>query len=166
MSILSGKPNFIPCTPYGIIKIIEFYNIPTKGKNVVVIGRSNIVGKPIAMLLSQKLKTGNSTVTICHSSTKNLLNITCQADILVIAIGKSNFISSRMIKKGAIIFDVGINRIENKNLDNGYEITGDVDFKSVYDKVKFITPVPGGVGPMTICMLLSNTIQSAKLYAS
>ena len=160
--LMSGSPNFIPCTPLGIIKILEFYKINTHGKHIVVVGRSNIVGKPIALLLAQKFEVGNSTVTICHSSTKNIGTITSQADVLIVAIGSSNFINSSMIKNDAVIVDVGINRLKNKVSNKGYDIVGDVDYHSVIDKVKYITPVPGGVGPMTIAMLLHNTIQGAK----
>ena len=160
--LMSGSPNFIPCTPLGIVKILDFYRIKTDGKHVVVIGRSNIVGKPIALLLSQKFKIGNSTVTICHSSTKKIEKFTSQADILIVAIGSPNFINSRMVKESAVIIDVGINRLENNKFEKGYNIVGDVDYNSVIDKVKYITPVPGGVGPMTICMLLNNTINSAR----
>lgn len=136
----------IPCTPLGIIKLLDFYNIELEGKNVVILGRSNIVGKPMLHLLLQK----NATVTITHSYTKNLKDITKKADILIVAIGKSNFITKEYIKDNTIIVDVGINRVDNK-------IMGDVDFNSVKDKVSFITPVPGGVGPLTITMLMYQT---------
>ena len=144
--LMINNASMIPCTPLGIIKLLDFYNIDLEGKNVVILGRSNIVGKPMLHLLLQK----NATVTITHSYTKNLKDITKKADILIIAIGKSNFITKEYIKDNAIIVDVGINRVDNK-------IMGDVDFNSVKDKVSFITPVPGGVGPLTITMLMYQT---------
>ena len=160
--LFSGDPNFIPCTPHGIIKILDFYNIETSGKNCVVIGRSNIVGKPMFALLSQKFDKGNSTVTMCHSRTKDLKSYTANADIIISAIGVPNFLSSEMIKKGVVVIDVGINRIDDKTVKKGYRIVGDVDLESMIDKVSYITPVPGGVGPMTIAMLLYNTVISAQ----
>lgn len=160
--LFSGSPDFIPCTPHGIIKILDFYNIETSGKNCVVIGRSNIVGKPMFALLSQKFNRGNCTVTMCHSRTKNLSFYTANADIIVSAIGVPNFLSSEMIKEGAIVIDVGINRVDDKTAKKGYRIVGDVDLDSMIDKVSYITPVPGGVGPMTIAMLLYNTVMSAQ----
>jgi len=155
--LFSGNPRYIPCTPKGIIKILEYYNIITEDLHSVVLGRSNIVGKPIASLLSSKSNKGNSTVTICHSKTSNLSNYTSQADILIAAIGVPNKIKANMVKKSAIIIDVGINR------DKKGKIVGDVDMDSVLDKVGAITPVPGGIGPMTIAMLVENTIESAEL---
>ena len=144
--LMINNASMIPCTPLGIIKLLDFYNIDLEGKNVIILGRSNIVGKPMLHLLLQK----NATVTITHSYTKNLKDITKKADILIVAIGKSNFITKEYIKDNAIIVDVGINRVDNK-------IMGDVDFNSVKDKVSFITPVPGGVGPLTITMLMYQT---------
>lgn len=144
--LMINNASMIPCTPLGIIKLLDFYNIDLEGKNVVILGRSNIVGKPMLHLLLQK----NATVTITHSYTKNLKDITKKADILIVAIGKSNFVTKEYIKDNAIIVDVGINRVDNK-------IMGDVDFNSVKDKVSFITPVPGGVGPLTITMLMYQT---------
>lgn len=144
--LMINNASMISCTPLGIIKLLDFYNIDLEGKNVVILGRSNIVGKPMLHLLLQK----NATVTITHSYTKNLKDITKKADILIVAIGKSNFITKEYIKDNAIIVDVGINRVDNK-------IMGDVDFNSVKDKVSFITPVPGGVGPLTITMLMYQT---------
>lgn len=144
--LMINNASMIPCTPLGIIKLLDFYNIELEGKNVVILRRSNIVGKPMLHLLLQK----NATVTITHSYTKNLKDITKKADILIVAIGKSNFITKEYIKDNAIIVDVGINRVDNK-------IMGDVDFNSVKDKVSFITPVPGGVGPLTITMLMYQT---------
>lgn len=151
--IMVGNFDFVPCTPAGIMELLKYYNVDISGKHCVVIGRSNIVGKPMAMLLLKE----NGTVTICHSKTKNLNEITKTADIIVVAVGKKDFLNSDMIKEGAVIIDVGINRSE----DN--KICGDVNFNDVYDKVSLITPVPGGVGPMTISMLMKNTINAAKL---
>jgi len=150
--LVEGNPRFISCTPHGIIKMLEFYNIDITGKQAVVVGRSNIVGKPVSMLLLHR----HATVTICHSRTKPLDEVTRRADILVAAIGRANFITADMVKEGAVIIDVGINRNEEGKL------TGDVDFEAVSQKASYITPVPGGVGPMTISMLLWNTLESAK----
>ena len=161
--LFSGNPQFIPCTPHGIIKILDYYKINTSGKNCVVIGRSNIVGKPMFALLSQKFETGNATVTMCHSRTNNLRHHTLNADIVVCAIGVPNFLKGNMIKKGSVIIDVGINRIVENSAKKGYKIVGDVDFESVINIASHLTPVPGGVGPMTIAMLLYNTVSSAKL---
>ena len=160
-----GKPRFIPCTPKGIMKIFKHYNIELSGKDIVIIGRSNIVGRPMSILVSSNGEWSNGTCTICHSKTKNLEQYTRNADVVISAIGKPNYLNADMIKKGSIIIDVGINRVEAKN-DKGYEIIGDVDYKSVIDKVSFITPVPGGVGPMTIAMLVENTIEAAEQYIS
>ena len=148
-----GNDCFISCTPYGVMKILEYYNIELEGKNAVVLGRSNIVGKPMVQCLLSK----NATVTICHSRTKNIKEITKNADILIAAIGKAKFVTEDMVKEGAIVIDVGINR-----LDNG-KICGDVDFDAVESKVRAITPVPGGVGPMTIAMLMNNLVKATKL---
>ena len=156
-----GLPNFIPCTPSACLEILKFYDIKVTSKHVVIVGRSNIVGKPLMSLLSQKFEVGNATVTICHTGTNDISNFTKQADILIVAIGKPNFINSEMVKKGVHILDVGINRVSN-NSEKGYEIIGDVDFKSVKNLASSITPVPGGVGPMTITMLLKNTVQAAE----
>ncbi len=159
--LMQGNPSFIPCTPYGCLKILEYYNIDTNGKNVVVIGRSNIVGKPIASLLSQNTKYGNGTVTLCHSRTKKLSDFTKKADIIIAAVGIPKLIKKNMIKDGAHIIDVGINRIDDESREKGYRVVGDVDFDNVLDKVSSITPVPGGVGVMTVTMLLSNTVRAA-----
>ena len=159
--LMQGNPSFIPCTPYGCLKILEYYNIDTNGKNIVVIGRSNIVGKPIASLLSQNTGYGNGTVTLCHSRTKNLSDFTKKADIIIAAVGIPNLIKKDMIKSGAHIIDVGINRLDDKTREKGYRVVGDVDFDDVLDKVSSITPVPGGVGVMTVTMLLNNTVQAA-----
>ncbi|MEK6679021.1 MAG: bifunctional methylenetetrahydrofolate dehydrogenase/methenyltetrahydrofolate cyclohydrolase FolD [Nitrospirota bacterium] len=153
--LMIGEPIFAPCTPYGVMKMLEYSNIDLTGKNAVIVGRSNIVGKPMAMLLLQK----NATVTICHSKTKDLAGVCRSADILVAAIGKDRFVKADMVKDGAVVVDVGINRLPDGKL------VGDVDYDAVAQKAGYITPVPGGVGPMTITMLLYNTIQSAKRAA-
>ncbi len=158
--LVIGKDTFIPCTPAGIQELLKRYNIATKGKHVVVLGRSNIVGKPIANILIQKKEFANSIVTICHSAARDLKQFTLQADILIAAIGKPEFVKADMIKEGCVVIDVGINRIEDTNSAKGYRIVGDVDFENVSRKSSYITPVPGGVGPMTIAMLLSNTYKS------
>ena len=154
-----GKPRFIPCTPKGIMRIFSHYNIDLSGKDIVVIGRSNIVGRPMSILVSSN--NANGTCTVCHSRTKNINNYSRNADIIISAIGVPNFLTSDMIKKDSIIIDVGINRIDSSN-EKGYEIVGDADYDSVFDKVSKITPVPGGVGPMTIAMLVENTIEAAE----
>jgi methylenetetrahydrofolate dehydrogenase (NADP+)/methenyltetrahydrofolate cyclohydrolase len=155
--------SFIPATPYGIIELLKRYEINTSGKNTVVIGRSNIVGRPISILLSRKGNPGDSTVTLVHSRTKNLESFTKNADIIVSALGVPDFLKSEMVKKGVIIIDVGITRVNDDSNSKGYVIKGDVDFESVKEKASFITPVPGGVGPMTIAMLLKNTLFSKNL---
>ncbi|MBO8092615.1 MAG: bifunctional methylenetetrahydrofolate dehydrogenase/methenyltetrahydrofolate cyclohydrolase FolD [Prosthecochloris sp.] len=151
---------FISCTPYGILELLKRYDIETRGKHCVVVGRSNIVGKPMANLMLQKLKETNCTVTVCHSATENMPELTRQADILIAAIGRANYITSDMVKPGAVVIDVGINRIEDPSRKSGYRLAGDVDYKHVAPVASAITPVPGGVGPMTIAMLLKNTLQS------
>ena len=151
---------FISCTPYGILELLSRYTIETKGKHCVVVGRSNIVGKPMANLMLQKLRETNCTVTVCHSATRNMPALTCQADILVAAIGRANFITKEMVKPGAVVIDVGINRIEDASRKSGYRLVGDVDYEQVSELASAITPVPGGVGPMTIAMLLKNTLHS------
>ncbi|MBF0586970.1 bifunctional methylenetetrahydrofolate dehydrogenase/methenyltetrahydrofolate cyclohydrolase FolD [Prosthecochloris sp. N3] len=151
---------FISCTPYGILELLKRYEIETKGKHCVVVGRSNIVGKPMANLMLQKLRETNCTVTVCHSATRNMEELTRQADILVAAIGRANFITKDMVKPGAVVIDVGINRIDDASRKSGYRLVGDVDFDEVSPISSAITPVPGGVGPMTIAMLLHNTLQS------
>jgi methylenetetrahydrofolate dehydrogenase (NADP+)/methenyltetrahydrofolate cyclohydrolase len=155
--------SFIPATPYGIIELLKRYEINTSGKNTVVIGRSNIVGRPISILLSRKGNPGDSTVTLVHSRTKNLESFTKNADIIVSALGVPDFLKSEMVKKGVIIIDVGITRVKDDSNSKGYVIKGDVDFESVKEKASFMTPVPGGVGPMTIAMLLKNTLFSKNL---
>ena len=153
-----GLESFIPATPYGILELLTQYQIPTEGKNVVVIGRSDIVGKPISILLSQK--PWNATVTLTHSRTHNLTNYTKKADIIIAAIGIPNFLKAEMIKDGVVIIDVGITRVEDNSSKKGFRIVGDVDFENVKEKTSHITPVPGGVGPMTIAMLLKNTLNA------
>ena len=154
-----GKPRFIPCTPKGIMRIFSHYNIDLTSKDIVVIGRSNIVGRPMSILVSSN--DANGTCTVCHSRTKNINDYTRNADIIISAIGVPNFLTSEMIKENSIIIDVGINRIDSDN-QKGYKIVGDADYDSVFDKVSKITPVPGGVGPMTIAMLVENTIEAAE----
>lgn len=159
-NLILGKDTFVPCTPAGIQELLKYYKIETEGKHVVVVGRSNIVGKPIANLMVQKNKNANSIVTICHSASKDLSFFTKQADILIAAIGKANFIDKNMVKENSVVIDVGINRVPDPALPKGYKIVGDVDFDDVSSLVSFITPVPGGVGPMTIAMLLKNTFKA------
>ena len=158
-NLLIGRQGFVPCTPHGIIVLLQKMNIQTNGKRAVVIGRSNIVGKPAALLLSRK--DVNATVTLCHTGTKNLSEITRSADILVAAAGRANTVTVDMIKEGAVVIDVGVNRIPDSAKKSGFHLTGDVDFERVREKAAFITPVPGGVGPMTIAMLMENTVIAA-----
>jgi len=158
--MILGFSTFLPATPYGIQMLLERSNVETAGKHCVVLGRSNIVGTPIANMLSRNASNANCTVTLCHSKTKNLAEITRQADILIVAIGKPFFLKADMVKEGATVIDVGIHRIEDKNSEKGYRIVGDVDFDNVAPKCSHITPVPGGVGPMTIVSLLSNTLKA------
>lgn len=159
--MVQGQPAYIPATPYGILLLLEYYKIETKGKHAVVIGRSNIVGRPMSILLSQNSGTGNCTVTLCHSHTKNLKEICLQADIIVAALGKPEFLTADMVKEGAVVIDVGITRVEDNTKKKGYAIKGDVHFESVAPKCSYITPVPGGVGAMTIAALMKNTWQAA-----
>lgn len=160
--MLMGKDTFLPCTPHGIIKLLLHSNVKVEGANVVVVGRSNIVGKPVANLLLAKSEGGNATVTVCHSKTKNMAEITRRADILIAAIGKPEFITADMIKDGAVVIDVGVNRVDDSTKKKGYRLVGDVEFETASEKASKITPVPGGVGPMTITMLMYNTVNSAK----
>lgn len=153
---------FIPATPFGIMELLKRYNVETKGKHVVVVGRSHIVGRPMSILLSQKGNPGNATVTLTHSYTPNIQEITKQADIIVMALGIPEFLKGDMVKEGVTVIDVGITRLEDANAPKGYLIVGDVDFEQVKEKADFITPVPGGVGPMTIAMLLKNTLLARK----
>ena len=156
--MMLGLPTFIPATPYGIMLMIEHYGITTSGMHCVVIGRSNIVGTPMSILLSRNTEPGNCTVTLCHSKTKDIKGLCLQADIIVAAIGKPKFVTADMVKDGAIIVDVGINRIHSEETKSGFRLVGDVDFENVSAKASYITPVPGGVGLMTICALMKNTL--------
>jgi methylenetetrahydrofolate dehydrogenase (NADP+)/methenyltetrahydrofolate cyclohydrolase len=159
-----GSPQYLPATPYGILIMLERYGIDTSGKHCVVVGRSNIVGTPMSILMSRNSKVGNATVTLTHSRTANLTEETLRADILIVALGKANFINSEMVKEGAVVIDVGINSIADVNSKSGYRLVGDVDFDSVSKKASYITPVPGGVGPMTVTGLLKNTMKAYELY--
>ncbi|MDO5105836.1 bifunctional methylenetetrahydrofolate dehydrogenase/methenyltetrahydrofolate cyclohydrolase FolD [Capnocytophaga sp.] len=156
---------FIPATPFGIMELLKRHNVETKGKHVVVVGRSHIVGRPMSILLSQKGNPGNATVTLTHSYTPNLKEITCQADIIIMALGIPEFLKADMVKEGVTVVDVGITRLRDENAPKGYRIVGDVDFEQVKEKADYITPVPGGVGPMTIAMLLKNTLLARKWKA-
>jgi methylenetetrahydrofolate dehydrogenase (NADP+)/methenyltetrahydrofolate cyclohydrolase len=156
--LIIGEPCFLPCTPHGILELLIRSGIETSGAEVVVVGRSNIVGKPIANMMLQKRKGGNATVTICHTGTKDLSSHTRRADILIVAAGKPKTVTADMVKEGVVVIDVGVNRLETG-------LVGDVDFETVKEKAKAITPVPGGVGPMTITMLMANTLQAAKMHA-
>ena len=155
-------PTFISATPFGILELLDRYNVETSGKHVVVLGRSHIVGSPMSILLSQKRKVGNATVTMCHSRTKNLKELTLQADIIIAAIGIPEFLKSDMVKKNVTVIDVGITRLADSSKKSGFRLVGDVAFEEVSKKAEFITPVPGGVGPMTIAMLLKNTLLACK----
>ena len=164
--IMTGEPGFRPCTPLGIQKLLVYSGVKVAGSHVVVVGRSNIVGKPIANMLMQKEEGADATVTVCHSRTRDLPSVTRQADILIAAIGRPEFVTADMVKEGAVVIDVGINRIEDKSAPKGTRMVGDVKFDEVSKKAGAITPVPGGVGPMTIVMLMYNTLQSAKAAAA
>jgi len=157
---------FIPATPFGILELLERYKVDTKGKHTVVIGRSHIVGRPMSILMGRKGWPGNSTVTLTHSHTKNITQIISQADIVISALGVPNFLKAEMVKEGAVVIDVGITRVADDTKEKGYYITGDVDFENVSKKASFITPVPGGVGPMTIAMLLKNTLLARERHRS
>ena len=159
-NMMIGRPGFLPCTPHGIIVLLQRMGIETSGKHAVVIGRSNIVGKPVSVLLAQK--NVNCTVTLCHTGTKNLPEITKQADIVVVASGHPHTLTGDMIKQGAVVIDVGVNRIPDSSKKSGFRLVGDCDFDDLKEKASFITPVPGGVGPMTIAMLMVNTLESAE----
>jgi methylenetetrahydrofolate dehydrogenase (NADP+) / methenyltetrahydrofolate cyclohydrolase len=164
--LTSGKPRYVPCTPLGIREILLRYKIDTAGKNAVVIGRSIIVGKPIALLLAMKGQAGDATVTLCHSRTADIPAATRQADIIIAAIGRPHFVTEDMVKEGVVVVDVGINRVDDASTKKGYRVVGDVDFDAVSKKASFITPVPGGVGPMTVAMLMSNTLKAYTLQAA
>jgi methylenetetrahydrofolate dehydrogenase (NADP+)/methenyltetrahydrofolate cyclohydrolase len=159
--MMLGLPAFLPCTPHGVLQILKRSGIPVSGAHVVVIGRSNIVGRPLVNLLSQKSELGDATVTMCHTRTKNMAELTRQADIVIAAVGRPNTVTADMVKDGAVVIDVGVNRIEDASKKKGFRLAGDVDFETVSQKASAITPVPGGVGPMTITMLLANTVEAA-----
>lgn len=161
-----GLPSYIPATPFGILKLLEYYQIQTEGKHVVVVGRSNIVGTPISLLLSRKAYPGNATVTLCHSKSADLKDLCLQGDVLIAAIGMARFITRDMVKPGAVVIDVGMNQIVAPETKKGYRLVGDVDFDQVAPICSYITPVPGGVGPMTVCALLMNTwlAYTKKIY--
>jgi methylenetetrahydrofolate dehydrogenase (NADP+)/methenyltetrahydrofolate cyclohydrolase len=164
--MMVGDPGFLPCTPHGVVKMLAYSGFKPAGKHVVVVGRSNIVGKPVANMLLQKAENADATVTVCHSRTPDLPAVTRQADILIAAIGKPEFITADMVKPGAVVIDVGVNRVEDPSSPKGFRWVGDVKFDEVAAKAAAISPVPGGVGPMTITMLLYNTVQSARRRAS
>jgi len=162
-----GDPTgFVPCTPLGVQRLLIESKIDIAGAHVVVLGRSMIVGKPVALLLMQKAKGGDATVTVAHSRSKNLEEITCSADILIAAIGRAHFVKADHVRDGAVVIDVGINRVDDPSTERGYRLVGDVAFAEVAPKAKAITPVPGGVGPMTIAMLMSNTVKAARMFSS
>lgn len=162
--MMIGAPCFLPCTPHGIQQLLIRNNIEISGRHVVIVGRSNIVGKPLAMILVQKKSGANATVTMCHTGTKNMGDLTRQADILVVAAGRAHTVNADMVREGSVVIDVGVNRIPDSSKKSGFRLIGDVDFEEVSQKASAISPVPGGVGPMTITMLLHNTIQSAKQH--
>lgn len=159
---LGDPTGFAPCTPAGVHILLTRSNVKIEGRHVVILGRSRIVGKPLALILMQKAKHANATVTVCHSRSENLAEHTRRADILIAAIGVPRFVKADMVRDGAVVIDVGVNRVEDKSVEKGYRLVGDVDFDAVKDKASLITPVPGGVGPMTIAMLMSNTVKACK----
>ncbi len=163
--MLLGEESYLPCTPHGVLQLLQRCQVELSGAEVVVVGRSNIVGKPLANLLAQKAPYGNATVTICHTRTRDLRSHTLRADIVIAAAGRPDTITAEMIKPGAVVIDVGVNRVEDPQAKRGYRLVGDVEFAGVREKASLITPVPGGVGPMTITMLLFNTVQAAKKKA-
>ncbi|MDA3874487.1 MAG: bifunctional 5,10-methylene-tetrahydrofolate dehydrogenase/5,10-methylene-tetrahydrofolate cyclohydrolase [Kiritimatiellae bacterium] len=164
--MMLGLPTFLSCTPHGILHLLKRSGISTAGKHVVVVGRSNIVGRPLANLLSQKHDLGNATVTVCHTGTPDIGSFTRQADIVIAAVGRPNVITADMVREGAVIVDVGVNRVEDRSRPRGYRLVGDCEYGGMLEKVAAITPVPGGVGPMTITMLLYNTLESARRHLS
>lgn len=161
--LLIGEPRYQSCTPLGVVELLKRYRIEMKGKEAVIVGRSNIVGKPLAAMLMQKWPATNATVTVCHSATRDIFAHTRRADVVITALGKPEFLRGENIKEGAVVIDVGINRVEDATAEKGYRVVGDCHFESCAAKAAWITPVPGGVGPMTIAMLLTNTVQAAKL---
>jgi len=163
--MMIGEKTFLPCTPHGVVQLLMRSGVKIEGAHVVIVGRSNIVGKPLANMLIQKSPTGNATVTVCHTRTKDVAAYTRQADIVIAAAGRPNTVTADMVKDGAVVIDVGVNRVEDASRKRGYRLVGDVDFEAVKEKASFITPVPGGVGPMTITMLLYNTVESARRAA-
>lgn len=164
--MVAGQKAFLPCTPHGVIQLLIRSGVAVEGSHVVIVGRSNIVGKPLANMLIQKAPNRNATVTVCHTRTKDLVHHTRQADIVVAAAGRPNTITADMVKDGVVVIDVGVNRVEDATKKKGYRLVGDVDFEAVKEKASLITPVPGGVGPMTITMLMYNTVESAKKAAA
>ena len=164
--MLAGKPTFMPCTPLGIVELLMRSGNDPSGKHVVILGRGSLVGRPLAPMLYQKAEGGNATVTMCHTRTKDISSITSQADILVAAMGKARFVTADMVKPGVVVIDVGANRIKDPSTKSGYRLVGDVDFDSVSQVAKAITPVPGGVGPVTIAMLLSNTVKACEMLST
>lgn len=161
--MLAGKPSFLPCTPYGIQELLMRSGNDPVGKHVVILGRGSLVGRPLSVILSHKAKGANATVTLCHTGTKDIPKYTRQADIIVAAMGKPEFLTRDMVSPEAVVIDVGVNRVEDKTCEKGYRIVGDVDFDEVKEVAKAITPVPGGVGPMTVAMLMANTLKAAKI---
>jgi len=164
--MLAGKSTFLPCTPLGIQELLIRSGNDPSGKHVVILGRGSLVGRPLASMLFQKSEGANATVTVCHTATKNLTNLTLQADIVIAAMGKAKFVTAPMVKRGVVVIDVGTNRVKDPSAKSGYRLVGDVDFDSVKEVAKAITPVPGGVGPMTIAMLLSNTVKACKMQSA
>ncbi len=164
--LLIGEPRYSSCTPFGVIELLKRYKIDLKGREVVIVGRSNIVGKPLAAMLMQKWPETNATVTVCHSATRDIFAHTRRADVVITALGKPEFLRGENIKEGAVVIDVGINRVEDASVEKGYRVVGDCHFESCTARASWITPVPGGVGPMTIAMLLTNTVKAAKLQAA
>jgi methylenetetrahydrofolate dehydrogenase (NADP+)/methenyltetrahydrofolate cyclohydrolase len=165
-NLMLGRQGFKPCTPWGVQMLLKAYNLSPEGKHVVVVGRSNIVGKPIANILIQKEAFANATVTVCHTGTPDIAKHTRQADFIIAAVGKAEVITGDMVKEGAVVVDVGVNRVKTDQTKSGFKLVGDVHFESVAKKASYITPVPGGVGPMTIAMLLTNTVQAAEAAVS
>lgn len=163
--MLLGSPVYLPCTPFGIVRMLEEVGVDPSGKKAVILGRGNIVGKPLAAILMQKWEGCNATVTVCHTGTADIPAETGRADILIAAMGKPNFVKADMIKEGAVVIDVGVNRVDDPKAEKGYRLCGDVDFEGCLEKASLITPVPGGVGPMTIAMLLYNTVRAAKMLS-